>query len=119
VNFDGAVVEVFGVVALKVVIVGTTEKISAAAGDTPLESWLGAIEHYHDYTFMHCMFVCFTIVAFAQAIGIKNGDLSHLTLGALLHDIGKSRVPIAILDKPAKLDADEWQIMQQHPEFSR
>lgn len=97
----------------------TTEKIAAAAGDTPLETWLGSIEHYHDYTFTHCMFVCFTVVAFAQAIGIKNGDLTHLTLGALLHDIGKSRVPIAILDKPAKLVAEEWQIMQQHPEFSR
>lgn len=77
----------------------TTKKIAAAAGDTPLETWLGAIEHYHDYTFTHCMFVSFTIVAFAQAIGIKNGDLTHLTLGALLHDIGNSRVPIAILDK--------------------
>ena len=97
----------------------TTEKIAAAAGDTPLETWLGSIEHYHDYTFTHCMFVCFTIVAFGESIGIKDAELAHLTLGALLHDIGKSRVPIAILDKPAKLDADEWRIMKQHPEFSR
>lgn len=97
----------------------TTEKIAAAAGETDLETWLGSIEHYHDYTFTHCMFVCFTIVAFGQAIGIKNNDLTHLTVGALLHDIGKSRVPIAILDKPTKLDADEWRIMEQHPEYSR
>ncbi len=80
---------------------------------------MGSIEHYHDYTFTHCMFVCFTIVAFGEAIGIRNGDLPHLTLGALLHDIGKSRVPVAILDKPAKLDADEWRSMARHPELSR
>lgn len=97
----------------------TTGKIAAAAGDTHLETWLGSIEHYHDYTFTHCMFVCFTIVAFGQSIGIKNGDLTHLTVGALLHDIGKSRVPVAILDKPTKLDTDEWRIMEQHPEYSR
>jgi len=97
----------------------TTEKIAAAAGETHLETWLGSIEHYHDYTFTHCMFVCFTIVAFGEAIGIKNGDLSHLTLGALLHDIGKSRIPVAILDKPTKLNADEWGTMAQHPDFSR
>lgn len=97
----------------------TTEKIAAAAGNTPLETWLGSIEHYHDYTFTHCMFVCFTIVAFGEAIGIRNGDLPQLTLGALLHDIGKSRIPLAILDKPAKLDADEWRSMAQHPELSR
>jgi response regulator RpfG family c-di-GMP phosphodiesterase len=95
----------------------TTEKIAAAAGDTPLETWLGSIEHYHDYTFTHCMFVCFTIIAFGESIGIKDAELAHLTLGALLHDIGKSRVPIAILDKPAKLDADEWRIMKQHRSF--
>ncbi len=97
----------------------TTAKIVAAAGETPLETWLGSIEHYHDYTFTHCMFVCFTIVAFAQAIGIKNDDMTRLTIGALLHDIGKSRVPVAILDKPAKLNAEEWEIMRKHPEYSR
>ncbi len=97
----------------------TTEKIAAAASDTNLKTWLGSIEHYHDYTYTHCMFVCFTIVAFGEALGIKKGDLSHLTLGALLHEIGKSRVPIAILDKPTKLTADEWRVMEGHPEISR
>lgn len=35
--------------------------------------------------------------------------------GALLHDIGKNRIPEAILDKPGPLDADEWRRMREHP----
>jgi putative nucleotidyltransferase with HDIG domain len=34
--------------------------------------------------------------------------------GGLLHDIGKNRVPRAVLDKPAALDATEWQVMRTH-----
>jgi putative nucleotidyltransferase with HDIG domain len=34
--------------------------------------------------------------------------------GGLLHDIGKNRVPLAMLDKPAALDASEWQVMRTH-----
>lgn len=38
-----------------------------------------------------------------------------LEYAALMHDVGKLGVPESILNKPAKLDADEWVIMKQHP----
>jgi HD-GYP domain-containing protein (c-di-GMP phosphodiesterase class II) len=37
----------------------------------------------------------------------------------MLHDVGKSQVPLEILDKPGKLDDGEWKIMRNHPEHSR
>ncbi len=48
-------------------------------------------------------------------IGLEKEALRDLELGALLHDIGKIGVPDAILRKPAKLNADEWEKMKLHP----
>ena len=64
------------------------------------------------------MFVCGTLSYFAHAIGIRGADLDHLTVGGLLHDIGKAKIALDILDKPGKLDEREWRIMKQHPVFS-
>lgn len=41
--------------------------------------------------------------------------MQHLELGALLHDIGKLRVPNAIINKPGKLTEAEWDVVKQHP----
>lgn len=46
----------------------------------------------------------------------SDGQLLELEHGALLHDIGKLDVPIAILNKAAPLDDDEWQVMRTHPQ---
>ena len=50
-----------------------------------------------------------------RALGLSDGELELLKLAALLHDIGKMRIPEEILSKPGKLDRAEWEIMQLHP----
>ncbi len=52
-------------------------------------------------------------------MGIGEGELHQLTVGGLLHDIGKSMISLEILDKPGKLDEREWRTMKTHPEHSR
>ena len=84
-----------------------------------LDGWIEALNDHHDYSFRHSMFVCGTLTYFANAIGIGGVDLHQLTVGGLLHDIGKSQVPLEVLDKPGKLDDGEWKVMRQHPEHSR
>jgi putative nucleotidyltransferase with HDIG domain len=84
-----------------------------------LDGWIEALEDHHNYSFRHSMFVCGTLTYFANAIGIGGVDLDQLTVGGLLHDIGKSQVPLGILDKPGKLDDGEWKTMRMHPEHSR
>ncbi len=49
-----------------------------------------------------------------QALGLPSSRLRHLGIAALLHDIGKLEVPDAVLNKPGRLDAAEFEIMQRH-----
>lgn len=84
-----------------------------------LDGWINALDSHHNYSFRHSMFVCGSLTYFSQAIGIRGTDLEQLTVGGLIHDVGKSLVPLEILDKPGKLNEDEWVIMRQHPEHSQ
>lgn len=72
----------------------------------------------HDaYTFVHSVNVAFLVLAQARSFGIK-GDLLHAVgLAALLHDIGKMDVPLSILNKPGKLEGEEWVQMKSHAEL--
>jgi putative nucleotidyltransferase with HDIG domain len=53
----------------------------------------------------------------AGAFGIKDAALVQIEHGALLHDIGKLKIPDSILWKPAKLTEEEWVVMRRHPEY--
>jgi putative nucleotidyltransferase with HDIG domain len=53
----------------------------------------------------------------ASTMGIKDSALVQIEHGALLHDIGKLKIPDSILWKPAKLTDDEWKIMRRHAEY--
>ncbi len=55
--------------------------------------------------------LCMTVGA---SLGVTGEDLEELRMAGMLHDIGKIAIPDRILDKPGKLDDDEWVIMKQH-----
>lgn len=73
----------------------------------------------HDYyTYTHCVNVLTFTVTLLSALGFKDPRfLKEAGMGALLHDVGKSKVPKEILNKPGKLTDDEWNIMRQHPVY--
>jgi HD-GYP domain-containing protein (c-di-GMP phosphodiesterase class II) len=54
-------------------------------------------------------------VAFALNIKFPEADVKRLGLAATLHDVGKARIPLSILDKPGRLEAGEQEIMNRHP----
>jgi putative nucleotidyltransferase with HDIG domain len=72
-----------------------------------------------DYSvFTHSVNVCTFSMALAHASGVdKTQELIELATGALLHDVGKARVPESILHKPGPLDRSEWDTMRRHPEW--
>lgn len=67
------------------------------------------------YTARHSEGVAQLSCYLAQRLGLRDEELEILDVAALLHDLGKLRVPDRILDKPAPLDASERQIMYRHP----
>jgi len=76
---------------------------------------LGEAGHYNDSdTAVHIWRMAAYSRALAEAAGWPAERLDLLELAAPMHDTGKIGIPDSILKKPAKLDADEWRIMQTH-----
>jgi HD-GYP domain-containing protein (c-di-GMP phosphodiesterase class II) len=76
---------------------------------------LTTIRDYDEYTFTHSVNVCIFSVALGKKLGLSRLQLYDLGMTALLHDVGKARVPLEILHKTTGLDETEWRIMQGHP----
>lgn len=76
---------------------------------------LTTIRDYDDYTFTHCVNVCIFSIALGRRLGLSRLQLYDLGFAALFHDIGKSRVPIDIIQKPDALEEEEWRLVMAHP----
>jgi HD-GYP domain-containing protein (c-di-GMP phosphodiesterase class II) len=82
--------------------------------DTNLMS-LTAIKNFDEYTFAHSVNVCILSVALGARLGLSKKKLSELGYAALFHDVGKVKLPLEILNKPAELNEEEWEKVQKHP----
>ena len=75
---------------------------------------LTALKKYDNYTFTHMVNVSALAMAQARALNIDGALLREFGFAALMHDIGKVNTPLEILNKPDKLDKQEFDIMKQH-----
>ncbi|NLI93301.1 MAG: HD domain-containing protein [Peptococcaceae bacterium] len=82
-----------------------------------IESLVAALEAKDSYTYGHSSQVSAMAYAIAAQIGLSEQDLFSVRIAALLHDIGKIGIPDQILNKPDKLDEEEFRIIRQHPEI--
>ena len=80
---------------------------------------LAQLKIHDDYTFEHSVSVCALMVAFARAMELPRATVMEIARGALLHDVGKARVPDAILNKPDKLTDSEFIKMKSHVVLSK
>jgi HD-GYP domain-containing protein (c-di-GMP phosphodiesterase class II) len=76
---------------------------------------LTTIRDYDEYTFTHSVNVCIFSVALGKRLGLSKLQLYDLGMAALFHDIGKSRVPLDVLNKPSGLTDQEWRMIADHP----
>ncbi|PYR58862.1 MAG: hypothetical protein DMF85_09565 [Acidobacteria bacterium] len=75
---------------------------------------LTALKRYDNYTFTHMVNVSVLSMAQARALNLQGPLLREFGFAALMHDIGKVNTPLEVLNKPDRLTADEFRIMQQH-----
>lgn len=84
---------------------------SGRAPSVPLEGLTGLDQ----YTTVHSMNVALLSMSLAEEMAYTSEDVYRIGVGALLHDIGKSRTPLEILNKPGKLTDEEFAAVQRHP----
>jgi HD-GYP domain-containing protein (c-di-GMP phosphodiesterase class II) len=76
---------------------------------------LTTVKSHDEYTYHHMINVCVLSLALGSAIGLPREQVIDLGIGALLHDVGKVKVPKEILQSDGPLDEEQWRLVQQHP----
>lgn len=76
--------------------------------------WLSQLKEKDEYTAIHSVNVCILSLTFGRTLGLTEDELNTLGLGALLFDIGKSRIPDDILKKTDSLSDNEFLLMKAH-----
>ncbi|MBR0828096.1 HD domain-containing protein [Bradyrhizobium manausense] len=90
-------------------------KIANRISEHGLSEWLTTVRRHHEGTYQHCLLVTGVAIDFGLSLGVRKTDLERLYTAAMFHDIGKARIPLAVLDKPGRLDADERALIETHP----
>ncbi|ULA63119.1 MAG: HD-domain containing protein [Nitrospira sp.] len=75
---------------------------------------LSRLKHFDEYTFFHSVNTSVLALSLGRNLDIDDTSLHQLGVGTLLHDIGKTKIPLEILNKPGKYEAHEFEIMKQH-----
>jgi HD-GYP domain-containing protein (c-di-GMP phosphodiesterase class II) len=86
----------------------------AAVNDQDINGLLQGVRHHDNYTFSHSLRVSVYLSMLGRSCGLSFEDQNILTIGGLLHDIGKIAIPSLILNKAGRLNADEYQVMKGH-----
>lgn len=68
-----------------------------------------------NYSYMHSIAVCALMIGLASRMNLDEHQVHQAGMAGLMHDIGKTQIPLEVLNKPGALDAQEWDIMKSHP----
>lgn len=77
------------------------------------------IDYRSSFTAMHSAGVSASAVALARLAGMSEDECKMMRIAGHLHDVGKLKVPRAILEKPGKLTEEEFNIIKEHPYYTR
>jgi putative nucleotidyltransferase with HDIG domain len=86
----------------------------AMHGDQEMLLPLLTLREFDEYTTTHSLNVSVLTMALAEAMGMGPRDVRSFGVAGLLHDLGKTRIPLEILNKPGKLSDEERAVMQSH-----
>jgi len=83
--------------------------------DAKLEAWVDVVRRFDDAVHQHCLLVAGLVGGLTNFLGFRMSDRQRLTQASLVHDIGKSKIPTAILSKPGALTSEEREVISTHP----
>jgi putative nucleotidyltransferase with HDIG domain len=98
---------------------GVARMIAADQVDRVCEAFADVVDAKSSSTFRHSIGVTDIAEGLSRQMGLSQPRRRLVYRAALLHDLGKLRVPNSILDKPGKLDEAEWLVMREHPALSQ
>ncbi len=78
-----------------------------------------SLQNKDEYTFNHSINVAIITASFCRFLGMNDAEIKKYSLGALFHDLGKTKIPIEIITKPGGFTKEEVQLMNQHPTFGK
>lgn len=84
-----------------------------------VSSWIETVQKHHSQTYRHSLLVLGVAVAFGQTLKLGPREMQRLASAALLHDVGKAKISVDILDKQGPLDARERIAMERHTLYGR
>ena len=92
--------------------------VACVEEDATCISALGKLANHDYYTYYHSARVAAYAIAIAMHLSQKDqASLTELATGALLHDVGKSKIDLPVLNKAGAFTPQEWELMKQHPVF--
>ncbi|MDX1737024.1 MAG: HD domain-containing protein [Alphaproteobacteria bacterium] len=95
-----------------------TQILVEAAASKDLTDVVSILKQHHSYTFVHVLKVSSLMTIFGSELSLNKTDMELLAQGGLMHDVGKRHTPVELLEKPSKLDDDEWVVMKEHVNIS-
>src|SRR6202034_2698615 len=98
---------------------GDARMIAADQVDRVCEAFADVVDAKSSSTFRHSIGVTDIAEGLSRQMGLSQPRRRLVYRAALLHDLGKLRVPNSILDKPGKLNDAEWLVMREHPLLSQ
>ena len=78
---------------------------------------INALKTSDEYTFKHSVDVATISMLLAKTLGLSSQQIYEIGVAGLMHDLGKTMIPLEILNKPGRLDDKEFEVMKQHPVF--
>lgn len=95
----------------------TNDLMDAIDSNNAIAIDIGELKTSDEYTFKHSVDVATISMILAKQQGLSRQEIYEIGICGLLHDVGKTKVPLEILNKPARLDEEEFEIMKQHSVF--
>lgn len=107
----GRAIQVDGCVSVVNEIIGSVERNPGALVS------LMRLKTQDEYTYLHSVAVCTLMVALARTLQLPEAQVRHAGLAGMLHDMGKARIPLTVLNKPGRLTDPEFALMRRHPQW--